>query len=350
VGHVVELIIEVIHHEGVPPWDTPTDLTLSVHRPWSPELLSCEDSHLKGVFLAHEALKHRDGNEGSFYVNDLEKLTKLVNSGLVAFCEQLDDSSPFKAYFEYLCSTGGKRLRPLLLLALQLDLNPDSPVNIDIMTAVELLHQASLLHDDLPALDDDDVRRGYPTIHVKFTEHEAILLGDWLYGKAIYLVIFAQLDSKVVVRVAGELSNLWCDICEGQELDMRNPQYLDSLRTVRFLKTSSFFEKIARISGFLASQDAEVSYSISRWGRDLGDLFQEVDDLLDRERQLALKGRPYSSDIKNQKGSLGIQYLSIKECRELKEELSSRLLSIHDSDFKRTRDVLNLAFKSLETM
>jgi len=274
----------------------------------------------------------------------------MLDSGLFAVGEQLDSVNPFKSSFNYLCSTGGKRLRPLLFLALQLDLNPMISVNINIATAMELLHQASLLHDDLPALDNDDVRRGYPTIHVRFTEHEAILLGDWLYGKAISLVISSTLDSAEVLKVVDELSTLWCEICEGQELDMRNPQNLDALQTVRLLKTSSFFERIARVSAFLARVNSDVIYSIARWGRDLGTLFQEVDDLLDRERQLDLKGRPYSSDIKNQKGCIVLQYLSVEECRELKEELSLRLLSIHDSSFSLTQEVLNMAFKPLDTL
>lgn len=283
-------------------------------------------------------------------MKDLETLKNMVNSGLFALTEQLNDLSPFKSSFSYLCSTGGKRLRPLLLLALQQDLNPTISININIANALELLHQASLLHDDLPGLDNDSVRRGHPTIHVRYTEHEAILLGDWLYGKAISLVVSSGLDSKVVVKIADELSHLWCDICEGQELDMRNPQDLDALRTVRLLKTSSFFERIARISACLACVSSDVVYFISRWGRDLGDLFQEVDDLLDRERQLDLKGRPYSSDIKNQKGTISLEYLTVKEYRELREDLASRLLSIHDSSFSLTNEVLALAFKPLYTL
>jgi geranylgeranyl pyrophosphate synthase len=284
------------------------------------------------------------------YVKDLEILKNMVNSGLLAVAEQLDALNPFKSSFNYLCSTGGKRLRPLLLLALQLDFNPSSTVNINIATSLELLHQASLLHDDLPALDNDDVRRGHPTVHVRFTEHEAILLGDWLYGRAISLVVSSGLDSALVVKITDELSSLWCDVCEGQELDMRNPQGRDAMLTVRLLKTSGFFERIARISALLARMDSDVIYSISRWARELGDLFQEVDDILDREQRLDLKGRPYSSDIKNQKSSINLQCLSIEKCRELREELLFRLLSIHDSSFSLTRDVLSLAFNSLDSM
>lgn len=283
-------------------------------------------------------------------MRDLEILIDRVNSGLFEMAEQLSCSSPFKSSFKYLCSTGGKRLRPLLLLALQLDLSSTSAVNMNIAIAIELLHQASLLHDDLPALDNDDIRRGHPTIHVRFTEHEAILLGDWLYGRAISLIVSSGLDTTVVVRIIDELSGLWCDICEGQELDMRNPQNRNALLSVRFLKTASFFERIARISALLACTETHKIYSISRWGRELGDLFQEVDDLLDRERQLDVKGRPYSSDIKNQKSNIELEYLSTQECRALREGLLSRLLSIHDSGFCLTREVLNLAFNALDRL
>jgi geranylgeranyl pyrophosphate synthase len=290
------------------------------------------------------------GKERSTYVKELEELRNVVECGLSAVVDQLESLNPFKSSLCYLCSTGGKRLRPLLLLALQLDLDSRSPINLNIVIALELLHQASLLHDDLPALDDDDVRRGQPTIHVKFTEHEAILLGDWLYGKAMLLVTTSNLDPTIVIKIASELSSLWCYICEGQELDMRDPQDLDSLKNVRFFKTSSFFETITRVAVLLSSVDTGETYSIARWGRDLGDLFQEVDDLLDRDQQLGFKGRPYSSDIKNQKGNVGLQFSTVNECREMKEELFTRLLSFHDSDFKLTKEVLKIAFKPIETL
>jgi len=318
--------------QGVPPWDTLRDRQLE---------------KIEMVVSSLTLLTKRESMKDTI-VTDTLYLRRMIDAGLTAVSSKLGETNPFKDSLSYLYSTGGKRLRPLLLLALQSDLCPDRALNIEIATAIELFHQASLLHDDLPALDDDDIRRGYPTVHIKFTEHEAVLLGDWLYGKAVSLVLDSKVDVDKRVQIASELAGLWCNICEGQELDMRNPQDLNSLRIVRFLKTSSFFEKIALIAALLSSVDLDAAYSISRWGREVGDLFQEVDDLLDREGQFDLKGRPYDSDRKNQKGTINLQFSTRKEYRELKEELSARLLSIHDSGFLLTREVLNMAFKSLD--
>jgi geranylgeranyl diphosphate synthase, type II len=261
---------------------------------------------------------------------------------------KIQKENPFYNSLNYLLSTGGKRLRPLLFYALCVDLKCNRKELSFVAISLEYLHLASLLQDDLPALDNDDFRRGAPTVHKQFSEHEALLLSDWLVGESFSLVIESGLSPIDCVAVLTNLSKLWKNISEGQELDMRNSADAEQIKRVRYLKTASFFESIASIAVLLSIPSGELSYSIARWGRSLGECFQEVDDLIDEIGEEELMGRPYSSDKKNDKKIKISCSDSLSHCRAMKEVLRAELISLHDKSFPITEAVLEFAFLRLE--
>lgn len=247
----------------------------------------------------------------------------------------------------YLWSTGGKRVRPLLFLALIDDFGiPIKPFQ-KVALSLELLHLASLLHDDLPALDNDNYRRGQPTVHVQFAEHTALLLGDWLVGCSMNLA--AELPADLCILPS--LHSLWMDICVGQELDMRGGVDSDAIFEIHRLKTSRFFETIGDlVSKIISKHDSRV-YPIARWGAELGHFFQQVDDFLDRCGSPKETGRPSSSDQRNKKNTSYQGARSAEIYRQEKEKLQKKLILIHDSSsFEHTVAVLDLAFRRLESI
>lgn len=258
-----------------------------------------------------------------FKVVDLLENIKVELDLVVTY---LPKDNPFVESLSYLISTGGKRLRPLLFSAIQLDLNPAVPIDIDLCLAWEFLHLASLLHDDLPALDNDDTRRGQPTVHVRFSEHEALLLGDWLVSLAMRKVLSSQVHDSQKLLCIDSMSKLWCSVCEGQELDIRRNLLQNDCSVVNYLKTAAFFETVTTSAAQIACMDEQLIYLISRWGCEFGLLFQELDDLVDGQTN-----QQFSSD-------------ALQKYRVLKEELIDSLISMHDSGFQRTIEVINLAF------
>lgn len=253
----------------------------------------------------------------------------------------------FHAPLSYLWRTGGKRVRPLLLLALLDDFDVSGASFDKLALALELLHLASLLHDDLPALDDDNFRRGQPTVHVQFQEHTALLLGDWMVAGAIKLVAEGPADLQLIPNLLG----LWMDICVGQELDMRGGATCDAIFEIHRLKTSRFFETIGAIASKVISKHDKGVYPIARWGAELGHFFQEVDDFLDRCGSPNETGRPSSSDLRNEKTTSYQGSRSAESYRERRTGLHEKLILIHDSStFEHTKAVLNMAFQRLDSL
>jgi geranylgeranyl diphosphate synthase, type II len=174
----------------------------------------------------------------------------------------------------YALQGGGKRIRPVLCLATAEAAGGDVAEALDAAAALELIHSFSLVHDDLPALDDDDVRRGRPSVHIRFGEAEAILAGDALMTEAFRLASrypAAELRLEILQATAGMIG--------GQYLDI-NGHRADRLELNR-LKTGRLF--VAGVGcGLWAAGVAEADQAAWRaFGADYGVLFQAVDDLLD---------------------------------------------------------------------
>jgi geranylgeranyl diphosphate synthase type II len=194
----------------------------------------------------------------------------------------------------YSLLAGGKRIRPVLALATARALRRDAREVLPIAAAIELIHTYSLIHDDLPAMDDDDLRRGRPTLHVAFGEDVAILAGDALYAEAFrHVLTHQQGDPAHVLRALGHLATAtgvngmvggqWLDVAS-EDVELRQ---LHELKTGRLIATS--LESVLLLSG----RDPEPWHAYTR---ELGVLFQIVDDILDVTGTDDALGKPQGSD------------------------------------------------------
>jgi len=224
----------------------------------------------------------------------------------------------------YSLLAGGKRIRPVLALATAEALGEDPESVLPLAGALEMIHTYSLIHDDLPAMDDDDLRRGKPTCHKAFGEDVAILAGDGLFAEALFLVLDRQRGEPA--NVLGAVRELTAaagvgGMVGGQFLDITAPQDLDgpALRRLHELKTGRLIAASVTsvLSLFGAEQPATIH--LNRFAAELGVLFQIVDDILDVTGDEAELGKPRGSDERHGKRTY-VSVFGLDRARELARE------------------------------
>lgn len=180
----------------------------------------------------------------------------------------------------------GKRLRPYLLCRSHALCGGDEEVALPIAAAIECAHAFSLVHDDLPALDDDDLRRGRPTVHLRFGEALAILAGDALLSLAFELIAEHAPDGRRARELTLELARAvgTGGMIGGQAADIggeRLPPDRALVERIQVAKTARLFEAACRLGAVLADSDLECQGALARYGAELGVAFQITDDILD---------------------------------------------------------------------
>ena len=222
----------------------------------------------------------------------------------------------------YSLLAGGKRVRPVLALATARALGADPEHFLPVASAIELIHTYSLIHDDLPAMDDDELRRGLPTSHVKFGEDVAILAGDGLFAEAVRLfceqpgeparVLAALRELAAATGAEGMVGGQYVDVI-GKEADAEGLRALHALKTGRLIAASVGVVLILEGLG----EPETIPYR--RFAGELGVLFQIVDDILDVTESDERLGKPHGSDQRHGK----ITYVSLfglDRARELAAE------------------------------
>ncbi len=215
----------------------------------------------------------------------------------------------------YSLLAGGKRIRPVLALATAAALDEDPRDVLPLAAALELIHTYSLIHDDLPAMDDDDLRRGRPTCHVKFGEDVAILAGDGLYAEAFRLVLNQQPgDPANLLKAVGELAAATGvdGMVGGQYIDVQAlvPQGAATLRRLHELKTGRLIgASVECVLLLISGTDRASTLAAFRdFAAELGVLFQIVDDILDVTGTDDALGKPRGSDERHGKVTYVTQY------------------------------------------
>jgi geranylgeranyl diphosphate synthase type II len=196
---------------------------------------------------------------------------------------------------------GGKRLRPALLLATVRCLGGDEGAALPIAAALELIHTYSLVHDDLPAMDDDALRRGLPTCHVAYDEATAILVGDALLTLAFEILTAEPVVCAEVARAVGSKGMI-----AGQALDLEAAgTKLDgsSLERIHRLKTGTLISASVVCGALLAGAPQPVQEALRSYGQGLGLAFQIVDDLLDVEGDTVSLGKTAGKDARDSKAT-----------------------------------------------
>lgn len=218
----------------------------------------------------------------------LEEKSKIVTEKLNCYFPQNGNGIPIlREAMRYSLMAGGKRLRPVLcILGYELSGGTDLERILPPACALEMIHTFTLIHDDLPAMDNDDLRRGLPTNHRVYGEAMAILAGDALFIEAIGLFLMPDIDDFLKVRMLLELVQaLGVDgVIGGQVLDIKAEGKVHSQRLVENIhlrKTAKFIEASLVIGGLGAGAQAEFLEKLRFTGNKLGLLFQVVDDILD---------------------------------------------------------------------
>ncbi len=209
----------------------------------------------------------------------------------------------------YSVMAGGKRLRPVLALSAfeycggQTTQPYDEPIH-RAMAALELVHTYSLIHDDLPCMDDDDLRRGMPTCHKKFGEAIAVLAGDALHDVAFELM--ARTNSpQTVIELAQAIGT--SGMIGGQVADMQAEDRSDvshaEITNIHMRKTGALIRSSVRIGAMLAGAENRAMTQLSQYGEKIGLAFQIIDDILDIEGDESLLGKATGADNKRKKAT-----------------------------------------------
>jgi geranylgeranyl diphosphate synthase type II len=211
----------------------------------------------------------------------------------------------------YSLLAGGKRIRPVLALATARAVGRPEAEVLPLAAAIELIHTYSLIHDDLPAMDDDDYRRGRPTAHKKFGEAMAILAGDAFFGEALTLITVHQKGScEEILEVVRELADSTGvnGMVGGQVLDMDHTGLAvatepETLYMIHEYKTGALIKSSARIGAILAGATGEEQAAVSEFASQLGLCFQIVDDVLNATSTREELGKSAGSDAEQGKAT-----------------------------------------------
>ncbi len=221
----------------------------------------------------------------------------------------------------YSLLAGGKRIRPVLCLAVGEALGCDASELLPAAGALELVHTFSLVHDDLPALDDDELRRGQPTAHVRYGEAVAILAGDALLAEAFRLAL-----SYPTTEVARVLAQATVGMIRGQYLDITGDGALDggALAYLHALKTGRLLEASVMCGVVVAGLPARERAPWAAFGRELGLLFQIVDDILDATGTASELGKTPGKDEAAGKATY-VSVFGLERARALADEARTRV-------------------------
>ena len=253
----------------------------------------------------------------------LTRLTSIFDD----FYDADDLVSHLTQSIQYSIQAGGKRIRPLFLLeTLQAFGVSITTEHLKVAGAVELIHTSSLIHDDLPAMDNDDFRRGKPTNHKVFGEAQAILAGDALLLDPYLLLANADLPSGVVVALVRELALASGShgMVAGQVLDMDGETQaltFEQLKQIHALKTGKMLTFPFVAAGFIAQQSDEVILSLRNLGEKVGQAFQIRDDILDVTATFDQIGKTPGKDEAADKST----YIKLLDLAGAKAELSANL-------------------------
>jgi geranylgeranyl diphosphate synthase type II len=225
----------------------------------------------------------------------------------------------------YSCLGGGKRLRAMLAMEACAAVGGNREAALDFACAIEMIHAYTLIHDDLPAMDDDDYRRGKLANHKVFGEGIAILAGDALLTYAYeVLSSMAGVDSKAALRIINEVSTACGSqgLIGGQVVDLESEGQEIDLLTLEYIhrhKTGKLFSAALRGGAIIGGADEDVLAELSLYGENFGLAFQITDDILDVSGDIAKLGKATGADLRKGK-STSVSLLGLEEAKLLAEQ------------------------------
>jgi geranylgeranyl diphosphate synthase type II len=237
----------------------------------------------------------------------LEDKKKLIEDNLLKL-NIAKDSSLSTIAASYSLMAGGKRLRPILCLAAEEICKSRQMLSMNCACAIEMIHTYSLIHDDLPAMDNDDLRRGKPTCHVKFGEAAAILAGDALLTKAFEILATQNLKPETALETIRIISSASGDkgMISGQIKDIEaetKPVNLSELEQIHMEKTGALIRASLKSGAVIAESDEKGINHLDEYGKLIGLAFQVTDDILNVTGNPEVMGKAAGSDSDNNKAT-----------------------------------------------
>ena len=235
----------------------------------------------------------------------------------------------------YSLTLGGKRIRPIIMLECTKIFGGDIIDALSFAVALEMIHTYSLIHDDLPCMDNDDMRRGNPSCHIKFGEDTALLAGDTLLTEAFNVAANSTIDDSRKIKAIAILDKRagLHGMIGGQVLDLsfeKTKPTLEELKNMCRLKTGCLISAAAEIGAVVAGASENYVKSISEYAFNVGLAFQIIDDILDVTSTAETLGKPINSDIENDKTTF-VTLLGLEKAKEYATQLTNNALDILNS-------------------
>ncbi len=281
----------------------------------------------------------------------LKNKREFINKALLSVLSGFDEKRELITAMKYSLMANGKRLRPILCIAsAECVKGSDQKLDDSVIfpaCAIEMVHTYSLIHDDLPAMDDDDLRRGMPTSHKKFSEATAILAGDALLTHAFNILSNPSsfksqaLPDNIlinIIRVISEAAGT-NGMIEGQMLDMQaelgvdeeiSSDSLEYLKKMHALKTGKIIAASVEVGAIAAGADQDQLDKLVSYAENIGMAFQIVDDILDVEGDSSIIGKPVGSDEINKKLTFPL-IIGLEKSKKYAEQLITQSLEILES-------------------
>ena len=272
--------------------------------------------------------------------NFLSEKKVFVEDSINLFLNELTYPTRIAEGMKYAVLNGGKRIRPILLLMI-LDLfDKDEKLGVPSAAALEMIHSYSLVHDDLPALDNDDYRRGKLTTHKKFGEAEGILIGDALLTHAFYILTEKNLNplspEKIVeiVRLTSSYAGI-NGMIGGQMIDIESENKKIDMETLKYIhknKTGKLLRLPIEISCVISDTSKDIREKLEKFADLIGLAFQIKDDILDIEGDFETLGKPIGSDAELNKSTYP-SLIGLDESKKLLQEIVDEAKNIIKENF-----------------
>ncbi len=274
----------------------------------------------------------------------LQKNKELIEKTMNTYLNELTYPNEIAEGMKYSVLNGGKRIRPILLLMILDLLEKDVKLGLPSAIGIEMIHSYSLVHDDLPALDNDDYRRGVLTTHKKFGEAEGILIGDALLTHAFNIFTEKNLNllsSEKIVEIVrltssysginGMIGGQMVDInSEGKKIDIETLKYIHKNKTGKLLKLP------VELACIIGEVNDDTRSLLEEFADLIGLAFQVKDDILDIEGDFETIGKPVGSDVELEKSTYP-SLIGLEKSKELLSEITKKAIDIIKDNFGETR-------------
>lgn len=268
----------------------------------------------------------------------LNEYTKLINDFIINILPDCSYGEDIVCEaMKYSVENGGKRIRPVLTLEFCRLCGGDVELCLPLACAVEMIHTYSLIHDDLPCMDNDDIRRGKPSCHIKYGENFALLAGDGLLTYAFNVITNSAIAAEKpaaalnAIKILSELSGV-NGMIGGQVIDLKSEGKsvgIDVLSKMDELKTGALIKAACLLGVVAGNGDSEKYKSAETFADKIGQAFQIVDDILDVTADEKVLGKPVGSDKESNKSTY-VSLLGIEKSQKMADELTADAISCLD--------------------